>query len=160
MSCDDSNDLDVVVQIRKIDSSGRLLAGTNFPFPGPDEEAPDAETSKSYGPQGFLKASSSGTRDEARSSKDGQEVFYKHDAETKIPPGTIVPLDVTLWPMGMIFAPDEGIMLRIAGHFLSPAPAPGMAPRQCDNENIGRHHVHTGGRYKSCLILPIVTAIN
>lgn len=156
MSCEEKDDMDVVVQIRKVDSSGSPLEGVNFPCPLPESEVPEGETSKLYGPQGFLRASSSVSRDEERSSPDGQEVFYRHDRERKIPPGTIVPLEITLWPMGMVFAANEGILLRVAGHFLS-APSTGvMKPQEPDDENIGQHYIHTGGSHDSCLILPVV----
>lgn len=156
MSCKEKDDMDVVVQLRKIDSKGNLLAGLNFPAPVPESEAPEAETAKTYGPQGFLRASAAASRDKARSSPDGQEVFYRHDREDKIAPGTVVPLDITLWPMGMVFAAGEGIMLRIAGHFLSAPVVEAMKPKATDDENVGQHHIHTGGKYDSRLILPVV----
>ena len=156
MSCKEKDDMDVVVQLRKVDSKGNLLSALNFPAPIPESEAPEGETSKTYGPQGFLRASSAVSHDEARSSPDGQEVFYRHDREEKIPPGTNVPLDITLWPMGMLFAAGEGIMVRVAGHFLSEPPHQAMKPKQADDENVGRHYVYTGGNYDSSLILPVV----
>ena len=156
MSCKEKDDMDVVVQIRKVDKSGNLLKGMNFPSPVAESEAPEGETVKLYGPQGFLRASSSPSRDEARSSSDGQEVFYKHDCEKKISPGTVVPMEITLWPMGMVFAEGEGIMLIIAGHFLSEPAVAAMRLQVPDDENVGQHHIHTGGKYDSCLILPVV----
>jgi predicted acyl esterase len=156
MSCKEKDDMDVVVQLRKVDSKGNLLVGLNFPSPVPESEAPEGETAKTYGPQGFLRASSAASRDEARSSLDGQEVFYRHDREEKIAPGTVVPLDITLWPMGMAFAAGEGIMVRVAGHFLSEPSVEAMRPQASDDENLGQHHIHTGGKYDSSLILPVV----
>jgi hypothetical protein len=156
MSCEEKDDMDVVVQIRKLDSKGNLLAGLNFPAPVPASEAPECETAKTYGPQGFLRASSAASRDEMRSSADGQEILYRHDCEEKISPGTIVPLDITLWPMGMVFAAGEGIMVRVAGRFLSEPSVEAMRPQATDDENVGKHNIHTGGRYDSSLVLPIV----
>lgn len=156
MSCKEKDDMDVVVQLRKIDSSGNLLEGVNFPCPVPEGEVPPAETSKLFGPQGFLRASSSVSRDQTRSSTDGQEIFYKHDQEEKVAPGTIVPLEITLWPMGMVFAAGEGILLRVGGHFLSAPSVVLMKPQETDDENIGQHYIHTGGSHDSCLVLPVV----
>ncbi|KAJ5747334.1 uncharacterized protein N7511_009030 [Penicillium nucicola] len=156
MSCEQRDDMDVVIQLRKIDETGTLLEGVNFPCPIPASDIPDAETSKLYGPQGFLRASSSVSRDPTRSSSDGQEVFYRHDREEKITPGTIVPLDITLWPTGMVFAAGEGLLLRIGGHFLSAPSAAVMKPEESEDENVGQHHIHTGGKYDSCLILPVI----
>ena len=156
MSCKEKDDMDVVVQIRKIDAAGKMLTGVNFPCPEPESSVPEAETSKIYGPQGFLRASSSCSRDETRSSADEQEVFYRHDREEKIAPGTIVPLEITLWPMGMVFAPKEGIMLRVAGHFLSEPSNAYFKPEKSDDVNVGRHFIHTGGDYESSLVLPVI----
>jgi predicted acyl esterase len=156
MSCKQRDDMDVVVQLRKIDESGNMLEGVNFPCPVPASAIPDAETSKLYGPQGFLRASSSVSRDQARSSSDGQEVFYRHDREEKITPGAIVPLDITLWPTGMVFAAGEGLLLRVGGHFLSAPSAAAMKPVESEDENVGQHYIHTGGEHDSCLILPVI----
>lgn len=148
--------MDVVVQLRKIDSSGNPLKEIHFPCPVPESEAPECETAKLYGPQGFLRASSIVSRDASRISADGQEVFYKHDREEKIPRGKIVPLEITLWPMGMVFAPNEGITLGVAGHFLSAPATPAIQSEKVDSENFGRHQIHTGGKHDSCLTLPVI----
>lgn len=156
MSCEQRDDMDVVVQLRKIDESGNLLEGVNFPCPIPASAIPDAETSKLYGPQEFLRASSSVSLDTTRSSSDRQEVFYRHDREEKITPGTIVPLNTTLWPTGMVFAAGEGLLLRIGGHFLSAPSAAAMQPEESEDENVGQHYIHTGGEYVLCLVLPVI----
>lgn len=154
--------MDVVVQIRKVDSSGTPPVGINFPCSFSEDEISNAKTCKLFGPQGFLRASSAVSRDDddPRSSRDGQEVFYRHDAEEKITPGTIISLEITLWPMGMDFAKDEGIMVRVGGHFLSEPSSEVMRPTsvevESENENMGSHYVHTGGKYDSCTVLPVV----
>lgn len=149
--------MDVVVQIRKIGKSGSPLVAMNFPCPVPISEVPDTSLCKTFGPQGFLRASSLVSRDEARSSPDGQEIFYRHDREEKISPGTVVPLEITLWPMGMVFAEGEGIMLRVAGHFLS-APLYEMNRlKEPVDENVGQHLIHTGGKYDSYLTIPVIS---
>ena len=148
--------MDVVVQIRKLGKSGDKLKGMNFPFPVPESDAPEGETIKHYGLQGFLRASTAISRDESRSSSDGQQVFYRFDRSEKIEPGTIVPLDVTLWPTGMVFAEGEGIVLIVAGHFLSEPATAAMKAKELDDENTGDHYIHTGGSFDSSLTLPIV----
>ena len=52
MSCKEKDDMDVVVQIRKVDKSGKPLVGINFPCPVPESEVPDLSVSKLDGPQG------------------------------------------------------------------------------------------------------------
>lgn len=148
--------MDVVVQLRKIDSSGESLKEIHFPCPAPESEAPEGETVKLYGPQGFLRASSVLSRDASRSSADGQEVFYRHDQEEKVPRGSIVPLEITLWPMGMVFAAGEGIKFSVAGHFLSAPATPAIQLERLDNANLGHHQVYTGGKHDSFLTLPVI----
>ncbi|KAL3483177.1 hypothetical protein BJX62DRAFT_245138 [Aspergillus germanicus] len=142
-------------QYTEIAGYAKLLEGVNFPCPAPESEVPHAEASKLFGPQGFLRASSTVSRDQSRSSLDGQEVFYRHDHE-KIVPGTIVPLDMTLWPMAIVFAAGEGIMLRVGGHFLSAPSVEVMRPQEAEDENVGQHYIHTGGERDSVLILPVI----
>lgn len=149
--------MDVCVQIRKVDQSGKPMVGINFPTSVPEIELPDTSLCKTFGPQGFLRASHLVSRDEKRSSSDGQEVFYRHDREEKIPPGTIVHMEITLWPMGMVFAENEGILLRVGGHFLSAPPHKIWELKEPEDGNVGQHHIHTGGKYNSRLILPVVS---
>ena len=156
MASDEKNDMDVVVQIRKIDKAGSVLKIMNFPSPAPECEAPEGEVVKTHRPQRFLRAAHLVSRDDAQSSSDGQQVFYKHDREEKIPPGMIVPLDITLLLLGSVFAEGEGIRLSIAGHLLSEPVTAAMELQAPDDENLGQHRIHTGDQYDSRLILPVV----
>ena len=70
-------------------------------MPRPISEVPNVIIAKTLGPQGFLGASHAVTlthRDET-----GQEVFYAHDRREPLKPGTVVKLEITLWPLGMVF---------------------------------------------------------
>ncbi|KAL4742145.1 alpha/beta-hydrolase [Aspergillus similis] len=156
MSCDEKDDMDIVVQVRKVDKDGKVMTHMNFPAPDVESDLEDVCLYKYFGPQGFRRASHSVSRDESMSSRDGQEVFYRHDCQEKIPPGKIVPVEITLWPMGMVFGAGEGVMLRIAGHDMGGSLFPGLPVAGPDDENVGNHTVYTGGEYDSCLILPIV----
>ncbi|KAF7125709.1 hypothetical protein CNMCM5793_002002 [Aspergillus hiratsukae] len=155
VSCDAKDDMDVVVQIRKVDKAGNPLMQTTFPAPVLDRDVPFTSLLKVTGSQGFLRASHRISRDEKKLSPDGQEIFYTHDRAEKIAPGTVVPLDITIWPMGMVFQAGEGIMLRVSGHsmnglFFSIAEEP-------EDANVGEHVIHTGGKYDSHLIVPVIS---
>ena len=67
-----------------------------------------------------------------------------------------MPLDITLWPIGMVFDKGEGIMLRVAGHDMSYPEIDFLRPTEAVDENVGQHNIHTGGQYDSYLILPVV----
>jgi uncharacterized protein len=147
--------MDIAVNIRKLSSSGKPLDHLNYPVPVPIEEVPSFNTSKCLGPQGFLRASHSVTKVEALSTE--QEVFYQHDRREPIEPGKIVKLEITLWPMGMVFEAGEGLTLRVGGHdMIYPETDKIDQAASAGNENVGTHYVHTGGECKSALILPFI----
>ena len=135
MSCNDHDDLDVAVQLRKISYTGEFLEHLNYPCP-------------------VLRASHRISKVEALSTD--QEIFYRHDRAEKILPGTIILLGITLWPIGMVFAPGEGIVLRVAGHDMCYPETDIIPPASAWNENVGKHILHSGGRYDSHLILPFI----
>lgn len=153
MSCAEKDDLDVVVQIRKISRTGELLEHLNYPCPVPLEEVPNTNISKALGPQGMLRASHSVSREPGTSKN---EVLYKHDRREPIKPGSVVCLDITLWPMGMVFAEGEGIMLRVSGHDMAYPEILPIKPTKATDENLGTHVIHTGGQYNSHLIIPVI----
>jgi hypothetical protein len=153
MSCAQHDDMDVVVQIRKISASGQLLEHLNYPCPVPVEEVPNVNVAKTLGPQGFLRASHSISLAPGGTEN---EVFYTHDKREPIEPGTVVKLDITLWPMGMVFAAGEGIMLRIAGHDMCHPETELVRVKEAVDENVGDHVIHTGAQYDSYLIIPVI----
>ncbi|ETS74386.1 hypothetical protein PFICI_14252 [Pestalotiopsis fici W106-1] len=154
MSCAEMGDLDVVVQIRKISAKGELLEHLNYPCPVPVEQVPNTNIVKFLGPQGLLRASHIVSKDEENSTD--VEIIYKHDKLKAIEPGSMVKLEITLWPIGMVFAKGEGIMLRVAGHDLSYPEVEDVTKVEPDDENVGRHIVYTGGEFDSTLTIPVV----
>jgi uncharacterized protein len=154
MSCDEHNDMDVYVQIRKLSSTGELLEHLNYPVPAAAEEVPDVNVAKYLGPQGVLRASHLVSRNTDRSTD--MEIFYDHDRTEYVKTGTIVPMEITLWPIGMVFEQGEGIMLRVAGHDLTLPEVELVKRVEPEDENVGFHKIHTGGQYDSCLIIPTI----
>lgn len=144
--------MDIACQIRKINPSGRPLQHLNYPVPVAIHEVDDFNTAKTLGPQGFLRASHALTLDQSKSR--GADLFYRHDRQQAIPPGEVVRLEIPLWPIGMVFVKGEGIMLRISGHDMS-LPETGLCVlTEPEDDNIGKHVLHTGGEYRSLLCLP------
>ncbi|KAG5752377.1 hypothetical protein H9Q70_004983 [Fusarium xylarioides] len=152
MSCPDHDDFDVVVQIRKIDSKGRQLSHLNYPCPVAIDEVPDVNTAKTLGPQGFLRASHhislNGDGGPVVSDDLSREtdVLYSHRVRQPISPGTIVRLEIPIWPIGMVFAAGEGIALNVSGHDMCLPETDLCRLREPEDENVGRHYVHTGGK--------------
>ncbi|KAG5760176.1 hypothetical protein H9Q72_011706 [Fusarium xylarioides] len=162
MSCPDHDDFDVVVQIRKIDSKGRQLSHLDYPCPVAIDEVPDVNTAKTLGPQGFLRASHhislNGDGGPVVSDDLSREtdVLYSHRVRQPISPGTIVRLEIPIWPIGMVFAAGEGIALNVSGHDMCLPETDLCRLREPEDENVGRHYVHTGGKYESYLVIPVI----
>ncbi len=155
MSCKEHDDLDVAVQTRKIDVNGNLLEHLNYPCPVPVEDVPNVNTAKTLGPQGFLRASHGVSLDLSKSG--GNELFYAHDKrEPVLPRGRIVPLEIPLWPIGMVFAENEGFMVKVSGRDMSYPETEICALKEPTDRNIGYHTIHTGGKYDSHLVLPVI----
>lgn len=162
VSCADHDDFDIVVQVRKTDASGRQLSHLNYPCPVPIDQVPDVNVAKTLGPQGFLRASHAITKDAAGGpvapsdlSKE-TDVLYSHRIRESISPGTIVRLEIPIWPIGMVFAAGEGIAFNISGHDMCLPETEMCRLHEPEDENVGRHQLHTGGNYDSCLILPVI----
>lgn len=156
MSCAQKDDMDVGVQIRKIDVTGKPLEHLNYPCPVPVDQVPSINIVKTLGPQGFLRASHAISCDKSPTSADSQEIFYKHDCREAVERGRVVPLDITLWPMGMVFAEGEGIMLRVSGHNMSLPEVEMARLQEPEDENEGTHVIHTGGDLDSRLVIPVI----
>ncbi|GKZ17110.1 hypothetical protein AbraIFM66951_006797 [Aspergillus brasiliensis] len=162
MSCTEHTDMDVHVQIRKINRQGKLLMHMNYECPVPEAEVPSTDVVKYLGPNGVLRASHRVSREQETGSSDDCYPSYKHDKTAELKPGEIVPLYIPIWPMGMVFAAGEGICLRVSGHSLR-LPATEMAitinSEEARDENIGRHVIHTGGCYDSFLVVPVAPSV-
>jgi predicted acyl esterase len=156
MSCTAKDDMDVVVQLRKVDQAGKPMEHLNYPCPVPGEQVPNTNVAKILGPEGHLRASHAISLDESRTRGTGQELFYTHDRQERVAPGTIKRLELTLWPIGMVFEKGEGLMLRISGHSMIYPEFEHLQLTEPKDENIGLHTVHTGGQYESSLIIPVV----
>ncbi|KAF9701523.1 hypothetical protein EKO04_000001 [Ascochyta lentis] len=166
MSCNDLDDMDVYVIIRKLDKNGRALLHYNIPFlnqkPGTKpEDITDINVYKYVGPNGRLRASKRETAEEPgltsemRARKDPTELWYPHYKSEKVPKGEVVELDVAIWPGGIAFEEGESMRLEIKGH--DPVlPEMAIMERAMENQNVGRHKIHTGGRYQSQLLLPLL----
>jgi len=157
VSCAEHDDLDVGVQIRKIDASGRPLSHMNYPVPVPIDQVKDMNVAKTLGPQGFIRASHAVSLDKSKSH--GNDLFYTHHTREPVKPGSVVELDIPIWPIGMVFAEGEGIMLRVSGHDMCLPETELTILTEPEDENKGTHVVHTGGKYASCLTVPVIAPV-
>ncbi|KAJ5769001.1 hypothetical protein N7520_003560 [Penicillium odoratum] len=153
MSAPSHDEIDVVVQIRKLSASGNLLESLNWsPMPLPAPKVPNVNVAKHLGPQGMLRASHRVSIMPRSSENDVP--CYDHRSRQPISPGKIVELMVPIWPIGVVYEPGEGLLLRISGHDMSLPETEALKPLEPRDENKGQHIVHTGGDYDSYLVLP------
>ena len=82
------------------------------------------------------------------------EPFHAHRREQRLRPEEIVPVDIAIWPTGMIWHKGQQLLVVVAGHDPGPPsmiPVPGPVTR-----NKGEHIIHTGGKYDSHLFVPVI----
>ncbi|KAN0105062.1 X-Pro dipeptidyl-peptidase C-terminal non-catalytic domain containing protein [Hyaloscypha variabilis] len=162
MSCNDRDDFTVFVILRKKDKDGKDLVHLNFPFSATPITAIDEIPAKDQaslnlhlGSSGILRASH--RRIDAARSIHPQFPFHPHKIQEKVPPGTIVRLEVGIWAMGVDFEARESISVRIGGQFPSIDEYKSFSGPRPDHElNKGTHFVHCGGNYPSSVILPFI----
>lgn len=73
-------------------------------------------------------------------------------------PGEIVPLDVEIWPSATRFDAGDRLRVIVQGTDLQKysKTVDAIYYRHEDTVNSGRHIVHTGGRFDSHLVLPVI----
>ena len=155
MSCNDLDDLDVFVQLRKADSNGRILQNINIPLADLGLKAEEVETVNSLkylGPTGILRASH---RETDRQRSKAYWPFHTHAKEEFVPPGEIVRLDIGLWPTGIRFETGEKLVLKVAGHNMTLAEFPPLRGQfQCRNRGV--HNLFVGSEYDSSITIPML----
>ncbi|KIW16358.1 hypothetical protein PV08_06409 [Exophiala spinifera] len=167
MSCDELDDMDVYVIIRKLDADGQALLHYNIPFINQKphtrpEDIDHINVYKYVGPNGRLRASKReiaeepGLTSDMRKSRDPTEVWYPYYKTAKVPKGNIVELEIAIWPGGMVFEAGESMRLEIKGHDPVLPERPDME-KKMTNQNVGRHKIHGGGKYPSQLIAPLLS---
>ncbi|KAL3480488.1 Alpha/Beta hydrolase protein [Aspergillus californicus] len=161
MSTPDHDDMDVYVVIRKLDTEERPLQSFNIPFESlpagtTANDIPHENIFRYVGPNGRLRVSHRASAEEPGLSLQERQllsegyVWHPHDKEEKLMRDQIVKLEIGLWAGGMIFDAGEAMRLEIKG--TSPlVPEYEGLEDDVPNPNVGRHVIHTGGRYTSKL---------
>jgi uncharacterized protein len=155
LSCADHDDMDVFVQLRKADQHGKILQNFNIPIEDlnmTEAEVPSVNTMKYLGPSGIVRASHRELDDEL--STDHHPVL-SHRTSKKISPGTIVKLEIGLWPTSILFDKGEKLVLKISGHHMMLAEFEPLRGK-FSSLNKGQHVVHTGAEYQSMIQIPMV----
>ncbi|KAJ6029759.1 uncharacterized protein N7446_010891 [Penicillium canescens] len=155
MSCNDHDDMDVFVQVRKADRKGRTLQNMNIPLSDLNMDAYDVDTVnplKYLGPTGVLRASH---RDIDLDLSNTSWTEHDYSRNSPVPRGQVVRMEIGLWQTGIVFDAGEKIVLKVSGHNMTLAEFPPLRGALL-NGNVGSHYVHFGGSYQSHLLVPLV----
>jgi predicted acyl esterase len=144
LSSPDAEDLDVFVALFKLDAGG---APVGFPYYAQFEDGPAAV--------GWQRASHR-ELDPARSTP--YLPVLAHQRALPVPAGEIVRLDIEVLPSGTRFEAGEKLLLVVQGTDVNRYPKPAVYARHEDTVNNGPHILHTGGRFGSRLVIPVLPA--
>jgi len=147
MSCEETDDMDVFVGLQKVDKAGQIVP---FAYYAQFDDGPLA--------LGWLRASH---RELDPDKSTEWQPVHPHTREQKIRPGEVAALDIEIWPSGTRFAAGEKLRLIVQGGDINRYPVE-MAPvyfrHKTSSVNKGRHTIHTGGRFGSYLLVPVIPA--
>jgi putative CocE/NonD family hydrolase len=140
VSTRDSDDLDLFVVLEKIDPNGQEVFFSGFNGYERDSVA-----------KGWLRASH---REQDPSRSTLLCPWHRHSRVQNLRPGEIAPLEIEIWPSATLFEAGSCLQLRIQGHDIAKYPA----FQHTKLVNRGWHTIFTGGRYDSCLTVPLNAA--
>jgi hypothetical protein len=77
-----------------------------------------------------------------------------HTSDQWLQQGEIVSVDIEIWPSSRIWHKGETLRVNVAPRLVRDTTW--FLPLVYDTRNEGRHIIHTGGRYGSYLLVPVV----
>jgi predicted acyl esterase len=162
-----SNDMDIFARLRKINATTRktlesVLVDVGRLAPHPEKERQELlskhATNPGFGaaffnsgPIGCLRASHRALDLEKSTSL---RPVYTHKEEQLLQDGEVVPLDIAIWPYGMICNSGEELQLIISGYHPEPHCRPNDPLPELRNKGV--HTILAGGEYDSYLLLPLI----
>jgi putative CocE/NonD family hydrolase len=142
VQADGATDMDLFVALQKLDAGGEIVP---FSFFNSLEDGPVA--------LGWLRVSHR-ELDPARSTP-GQP-WHSHRREVLLEAGEVVAVEVEIWPSGTRFGAGEQLRLIVQGSDVYKYPPGIVNIGHSQTRNAGTHIVHTGGRYDSHLLIPVL----
>jgi uncharacterized protein len=133
-----ATDMDVFARIVKLDAQGQPLLQ-------------DSVTFKYSGPDGRLRVSQ---RKLIKTRSTPLTPVLAQDTVEPLHTGEIVPVDIPIWPSAMLFHAGQKLQLVIAGYDYMIS-RPNDRPL-IDIKNQGAHIIHTGAKYDSYLLVPVI----
>ena len=131
------NDMDLFVNVQKLDTKGNWAPVTVFGEPHP-------------GVWGKMRVSR--RKLDEKLSTDYNPV-QAHTVSEKLEPGQIVPVDIEINPTSWFWHKGQSIRVQVAGRYIR---EDWFEPLLWDTDNKGRHLIYTGGQYESFLQIPVI----
>jgi uncharacterized protein len=143
VSIEGADDMDLIVGIRKLDTTGREVH-----FYGTAMSA----YVRGIVTRGWLRVSQR-ELDEERSTP--WQPVLKHRGEKRLKPGEIVAVEIEILPSSTLFRKGETLRLAVQGRDLIEGPPWGwLGYRRLVNKGV--HTIYAGGRYDSYLLVPVI----
>jgi uncharacterized protein len=138
-----ADDMDLFVALQKLDANGKRVGFIFYAF---YDNGPVA--------LGWLRASHRAL-DESRSTP--WQPVHLHTREEPLKPGERVPVDMEIWPSSTLFRAGESLRVLVKGSDIYADALPNLPfARHEELRNAGTHVIHTGGRYDSHLLVPVI----
>lgn len=80
--------------------------------------------------------------------------IHAFDEFQYLKPGEIVPVEISLWPCGMRYRVGEQFRVIVASYNIKGQHLPYHDKVKLNNK--GYHIIHTGGKYDSHLLVPVI----
>lgn len=141
ISVEGSDDADLFVAVQKLDRDGEVL---NFPYFTLQDDG--------QATHGWQRAS----HRELDPRSTPQQPIHTHRIEERLKQGEIVPVEIELWPSSTLFRAGESLQVIVKGTDIQAYPPETFVAGHTSDRNRGRHRIHTGGRYDSHLLIPVV----
>jgi predicted acyl esterase len=138
VEADDANDMDLFIYVQKLDHKGTFLPSYILGHMHP-------------GAQGWLRVSHR-ELDPKRSTPE--EPYLTHMHQQLIRPKEIVPVEIPIWPMGMLWHAGQQLRVIVSGHYIDTRGPEWWEKFHYEAQNHGDHIIHTGGKYDSNLLIP------
>jgi hypothetical protein len=137
-----SDDMDLFVAVQKLDADGQFVP---FLYLNVREDGSAA--------LGWLRVSH---REEDASRSTDYQPYHTHSREELLAPGEIVPVDIEILPSSTHFQAGQTLRVRVQGKDVHRYPIDEIAVGHYRLRNRGSHVIHTGGKYDSHLLIPVV----
>jgi hypothetical protein len=137
VEADGHDDMDLFINIQKLDEEGEWLPTSVLGEPHP-------------GTWGKMRVSRRAL-DESQST-DFQPI-QAHKKDEKLSSCEIVPVDIEIVPISRIWHKGQQLRVQISGRYIREG---WFEPLHWDTDNKGIHIIHTGGEYDSFLQIPVI----